>query len=684
MVLSKLNAAVKYPESRKIYRDDIKKEVDLYEVEIERVDIIIALGNMRNQYEEENILYYPIYLVKHNNKVIQIGLYEIEASNYQYYLDTYDNVDIDKLRDPIIYSFVTKEMLERLRMKPEEKREPNKYEGSRGDDSDDKDSDDEKDNDANVGSLEYKIPSGRSDIFILTSGFHVPELLQEETKAESKNIIEKYKQSKDDDWIQKFMKNKYYSLTDNEGGGDCFFSTIRDAFSNIGQQTTVSKLREKLSADATEEIFTRYKEYYDLFYMSIVTDSAKIKEYFKEYQDIKKELSNIFDREKKHQLLIKAKEIKSKHDTLVEEKKITTQNMNDYTFMKGIDTLEKFKKKIKTCDFWAETWAISTMERVLNVKFIVMSSQLYKAGDLENVLQCSEMNDAILQESQTFNPEFYIIVDYTGNHYKLIGYKNKQIFKFSEIPYGMKKMVVKRCLEKNAGTFSLISDFTKFKDMITKKHVARGQDDDAIEDLEEFTESKLRGLYDEDVVFVYYNQSASSPLPGKGSKEKLPKEYVKEFAGLAMIHDWRRKLSFFWIAPFTLDNHTWATVEHYYNACKFKKESPEFYLNFAIDSKTEMSGNPEMARGAGGKTGEFGGTVIRPSTVHVDSDYSKERENKNIFDAQYAKFTQNPEMMKLLIETKNAKLMKSKSGKEPHLDNVLILVRDKIMKKYVF
>ena len=252
MLLSKLNAAVKYPESRKIYRDDIKKEVDLYEVEIERVDIIIALGNMRNQYEEENILYYPIYLVKHNNKVIQIGLYEIEASNYQYYLDTYDNVDIDKLRDPIIYSFVTKEMLERLRMKPEEKREPNKYEGSRGDDSDDKDSDDEKDNDANVGSLEYKIPSGRSDIFILTSGFHVPELLQEETKAESKNIIEKYKQSKDDDWIQKFMKNKYYSLTDNEGGGDCFFSTIRDAFSNIGQQTTVAKLREKLSADATE------------------------------------------------------------------------------------------------------------------------------------------------------------------------------------------------------------------------------------------------------------------------------------------------------------------------------------------------------------------------------------------------------------------------------------------------
>ena len=119
MVFSKINVDVSYPETKKIYKDDIKKEVDLYEVEIENVDIIMALGNMRNQYEEENILYYPIYLVKHNNKVIQIGLYEIEASNYEYFLDEYKNIDIDKLQDPIIYSFVTKEMLERLRKKPE-------------------------------------------------------------------------------------------------------------------------------------------------------------------------------------------------------------------------------------------------------------------------------------------------------------------------------------------------------------------------------------------------------------------------------------------------------------------------------------------------------------------------------------------------------------------------------------
>ena len=115
----------------------------MYEVEIKHVNIIVALGNMRNQYEEENILYYPIYLVKHNNKVIQIGLYEIESSNYEYYLDKYGKIDIDKLREPIIYSFATKEMLEKLRMKPESETET-KHQYEKDESDNDSEKEDEK------------------------------------------------------------------------------------------------------------------------------------------------------------------------------------------------------------------------------------------------------------------------------------------------------------------------------------------------------------------------------------------------------------------------------------------------------------------------------------------------------------------------------------------------------------
>ena len=47
--------------------------------------------------------------------------------------------------------------------------------------------------------------------------------------------------------------------------------------------------------------------------------------------------------------------------------------------MKNVDSLCDFKKAIKRCDFWAETWAISTLERLLNTKVIILSSESYKS-----------------------------------------------------------------------------------------------------------------------------------------------------------------------------------------------------------------------------------------------------------------------------------------------------------------
>ena len=86
MVLSKLDPNVSYPELKSVDSGDQKMEANLYQLEIEGVDVIIAVGNSKNTFEEYNIRYFPIYLVKYNNKVVQIGLYEIKASDYLYYL----------------------------------------------------------------------------------------------------------------------------------------------------------------------------------------------------------------------------------------------------------------------------------------------------------------------------------------------------------------------------------------------------------------------------------------------------------------------------------------------------------------------------------------------------------------------------------------------------------------------
>jgi predicted NAD-dependent protein-ADP-ribosyltransferase YbiA (DUF1768 family) len=296
---------------------------------------------------------------------------------------------------------------------------------------------------------------------------------------------------------------------------------------------------------------------------------------------------------------------------------------------------------------------------------------LYKGGDLKNVLQCGQLNDTILENRGRFTPEFYIIVDHTGGHYRLIGYKKKLIFKFTEIPYDIKLLIAERCIEKNAGPFSIIPDFQKFKTENTKPVVKESE-------YEDISESKLRGLYNDDIVFQFYSKSIDKPLPGKGSGEKIPNERMKEYTELATIPQWRKKLSNFWVEPFTLDNHKWATVEHFFEASKFKRGHPDFYLSFSLDSGTDISKDPLMAKGAGGKSGKYKSELLRPVEVTVDADFAGQKLKKAIYDAQYAKFTQSDDLKALLLATNDAKLVHFIKGTEPDVFDELMLVRDKI------
>jgi predicted NAD-dependent protein-ADP-ribosyltransferase YbiA (DUF1768 family) len=672
MVVSKINDSVSYPELKSVDIGDLKTEANLFQLEILDVDVIIAVGNAKNTFEDKNILYFPIYLVKKNNKVIQIGVYEIKATDYISYLDEFNNLDVEKINEPLIYTFVTKTMLLNLRLEPDVPlrriEEPNIEEGEIFESDEEKR---EKQEEENEFIEYYEIPQERKDIFILTKGIPVPPQLKEETQEKAKDYREKYHESSEHNWLQKFMKNPNYSITDNEGGGDCLFATVRDAFSSIAQQTSVNKLRKKLSEEATDNIFMNYKEQYDMYNASILSDTNKIKELEGQYNSIKQKFTNTIDRNEQKILSENAKKIKAEHDRLVEEKKISAQILKEYKFMKGVDTLEKFKTKIRHCDFWADTWAISTLERILNIKFILLSSESYKNGDTSNVLQCGQLNDSILQNKGIFTPEFYIIVEHTGDHYKTVNYKKKMIFKFSEIPYDIKKMITDKCLEKNSGPFDIIPDFQKFKALHKKNVMKEAQ-------YEDLNESKLRGLYDDEIVFVFYSSSNDKPLPGKGTGEKIPNDKLKEFTELASNKQWRKKLDNFWIAPFTLDNHKWASVEHYYQASKFKKNNPQFYLSFSLDSGTDLSKDAEIAKAAGSKSGKLKKELLRPSQVEIDADFFGERYKREMYAAQYAKFTQNEDLKRLLLATNDAKLTHYIRGKpaEPYDD--LMLIRDKI------
>ena len=89
-------------------------------------------------------------------------------------------------------------------------------------------------------------------------------------------------------------------------------------------------------------------------------------------------LKNTKERSEQLKIVEHAKEVATKYKLLKSEMKISKELMHEFRFMKKVHSMDDLKKIMKTCDFWADTWAISTLERVLNIKMVIFSSEAWK------------------------------------------------------------------------------------------------------------------------------------------------------------------------------------------------------------------------------------------------------------------------------------------------------------------
>ena len=659
MVNSILNPKINYPEIKKLDPEDVNFDASMYEIMILGQDIVIALGQAKYAFIDDNIIYYPIYLVENDKVSKQLGVYEIMSDQLPNVVDEDGDIELKDIDEPLLYKFVTIEM---LIGKNSQKR------GSKTDNfKEDEDNDMEKEN----ADADADVDDSSSDDDEQSDKGEAKTVLPEQTLKQMEKEHDDYKKEKGQEWVQEFLKSNEYHLIDNEGGGDCLFAVIRDSFKSIDKEMTVMDLRRKMADEVTVELYENYKEKYKMFVEVVQTGETEIKELHKLNIELRDRLKNAKERTDQQKVVERAKEVAAKYKLLKSEMKVSKELMHEFRFMKTVHSIEDLKKIMKTCEFWADTWAISTLERVLNIKLIIFSSEAWKSGDKNNVLLCGQLNDPILEDIGTFEPEYYILLDYTGDHYKLITYKYHRMFQFSEIPYAIKLDIAKNCLQGSSGPYKIIPQFKMFNEEL-------GIEEPVDLDVAVIKENE-NGLYDNSIVFQFYNKSNDKPLPGKGNGEKIPIELIKDFSQLSELKDWRRKLNNEYVAPFELDGHKWKTVEHYYQANKFKNTNKEFYLLFSQESGSKISEDVELAKVAGSKNGKHKGEILRGKDIKIDPDFYGGQEESLLENAIYAKFNQDKSDLKqVLIQTKKAKLQHYKKGAEPELANALMLVRSKI------
>ena len=684
MVSSKINKDINYVETKTIDPEDNGYNSSLYEIYIENKPVIIALGKQKYTFSSKNILYYPIYLVVNQKIKAQIGVYEIPSNRSLTILDEDGDIDLTKIGEPLLYSFVNSRFIDKILSIPMDKKEnaenaekPKKMESTNEIvEIDDIDVDE---NDV----MKLKIPQGemskelekslkisKDGIFEIDKNMKQPISLKEETEEQSNKNKMEFKKSTSNKWIENFFKNNNYNIVPNDGGGDCFFYVVRDAFRQIGQNTTVPKLRAALAKELTDDVYQEQRNLYLGFQNEIreyETDIAEIKKTNTEY---KKRMKKLDDKNDEERLIKETKKLEDEYKKVFKKRKETMKLQEEYVgYMKDIDSIDKYRAYIQTSSFWADAWAISTLERLLNVKFIIFSEESFKSGDFDGVLNCGDFNKK-LEELGTFSPNYYIMTVYTGNHYELLSYHHKRILNFNEIPYDIKVLGVNKCLEKNSGIYYLIQDFRNFKSKL-------GMEPDLGKKLDE-EDDEDSDLYDSKITFMFHSKSDNSPKPGAGSGEKIPKTKVQEYVTLSKIDSWRKKLDDSWgEGIFELDKHKWMSVEHYIQAAKYKKGFPDFYLLFSLDSDSEISKDPSLAKIAG-EGGKKNNKTFRPKEVKIDADYHLGRFEEEREKAIFAKFSQNEDLKQMLLMTNNALLLEFIRRNPAKKDIILMGVRRSI------
>ena len=785
MVRSKLVPSINYIELKSLDPSDTQEhnyKAPLYEASVLGINTIISVGNIKNTYISQNIVYYPVYLIKNEKVISQIGVYEMFQSDISLLLDDDGDINLEKAPSPLLYSFVKKSLIQQAVYIAENPQAEStkmlssvKAPGLKSkkistislaslasleslqdkvavSDVNKGDNDDEERDEALQAAIRASLqPVRLSAVPLKRKNIPVQNIQQSIAENEAYRII------KDEPWVQSYYHNNNFKVVQNQGGGDCMFMAVCQAFLSIEPDSDISviKLRRLLASVLTESQYTDYRERYEMFSKTLKQLRDENTRLITENEDIaRRAVEPGISLTDKTALKLQSDMNKKRHLEIIGEVQLYKDYLRDVYFMKGIKNIEALRAMIRkgemTSEYWGDEWAISSLELILNVKFIILSYRDYMEHNKlpytqSNVVICGtdvdetryreidillrkegESGSAVsaaaspnpekpqLKEFSVVNPDYYIILSHTGLHYELVTYRDTAIFTFQEIPFCVKLQIANRCIESSdkslssfSGTYQKIPQFILFyKQELGLEGI--GKDAGAVGQ----GGGGGRGSYssndiltanphfDPSIVLIYYSKSPDD-LPGHAQGDHISNKNKSAFISLVASgkgnNNWRKKLSNEWSEPFTLDGHRWLSVEHYYQANKFVKRHPEFYLLFTMDANkkskyyddtsilSRISQDVDLAKVAGKKIPK---TIIdkkkvtlRPDDVDIDSEFFNGRNTRVLEDGTMAKFDQNENLAKILLMTNNAKLINYVFSKPPTVSYHLMRVRSKLRTK---
>lgn len=637
MVRSQLQPTkIQYNESSEIDPADFKHETYEHEVRQGNTIIPVVFGKIKKTHIGHEVLYCSMYSITEGQDATRIGILEFPSDKASQYTDDNGGFVCEDENIPFKPLFFVKVATDK-KNDTKHNQKPDK----RPDTKDD------------VFTLKMPAEALTSQSKTFSLGSPIVPSLPEETKEDSRQAKDDYTTSPSDCWVAKFMSNKNYKI--HEVGG-CILASVFNALNTIGKIITIEQMRELLANQTTEEEFhTRRDAFlkYEDEHKSRERIIGGLKDTLTTYKNRVKKATNLTTIERQ-QIVLNAKKIKEDITVLLNENRknelFAKQYMEpDFTALRSITTPEQYKEFIKSTRFCPSVQAV---ERVLNIKLIVLDEDAFNDKAEDSVLHCGQ------PDTKPMSAFCYIIVSRRKYGYHLVSYKNKQAFAFSEVPYDIKMLILNKCMENNAGSYQAIPDIRNLQLRLGMRIPSSPSDEEQ--------QSKI--------VFMIGPNAPRTALPGCGSGECIPLE--ERFRYIQLIgKPWRRMLDDADTQTRFTMGRRFASVENAYQSRKFINGFPDFAELFAENANSPFSADARLAKIAGGpKPNEY-----RPKNVVIDRDFYGERCFKDKFEALKAKFSQNLDAQAILVATHPAHIVEFVRGRPPEIRHDLMRLRDAAM-----